>query len=75
MLCQPLCSLLANCDAELVKDLRVQCPQAADQLVADGLEEAPASRSSFTADSRGLDALRLDGDHEQPNAASGDQAV
>ncbi|GMH16136.1 hypothetical protein Nepgr_017977 [Nepenthes gracilis] len=48
------------------------CPLAAQQLVAVGLEKAPASCSSFTADSRGLDALRLDVDHEQPNAASGD---
>ncbi|GMH05035.1 hypothetical protein Nepgr_006875 [Nepenthes gracilis] len=75
MLCQPLCPLLADCDADLVKDLGVQCSLAVEQLVTDGLEKAPASCSSSTTDSLGLDALRLDVDHEQPNATSGDQVV
>ncbi|GMH00975.1 hypothetical protein Nepgr_002814 [Nepenthes gracilis] len=49
--------------------------KAGVDLVADGLEKTPASCSSITADLFGLDALRLVVDHEQPNAASGDQVV
>ncbi|GMH27083.1 hypothetical protein Nepgr_028926 [Nepenthes gracilis] len=56
-------------------DLGVQFPLAAEQLVEAGLEKAPASCSSFTSVSLSLDALRLEVDHEQPSAASGNQAV
>ncbi|GMG99267.1 hypothetical protein Nepgr_001107 [Nepenthes gracilis] len=81
----PFAPLLADCDAELVKDLGVQCPQAVEQMVADGLEKAPACCSSFTTDSLGMVTFVNEKDHtntlvgcshvdvdpEQPNAASG----
>ncbi|GMH10644.1 hypothetical protein Nepgr_012485 [Nepenthes gracilis] len=59
----PFAPILADCDPEIVKDLDVQCPQATDQMVADALNEAPASYSSHAAASLGLVAVVTEKDH------------
>ncbi|GMH16957.1 hypothetical protein Nepgr_018798 [Nepenthes gracilis] len=72
---KPFTPLRADCDAELVEGIDIQCPQSAEQLAVDGLAMPLISCSPILADSLGLDAICLVVDPEHPNANLGDQLV